>query len=270
MSPTPAHRGENTDLPDEILAVAKQIAVLIGGLPTTDIPIPRASWTVGEAAAHLGQANQLMAEIAAGRPTPYGDGTRAGLAEANAQALSEYTERDGAVLAERITDQAAAFIEATRARPATDAVPTPMGTMPLRGLSGYMLAHMLSHGSAIAIALRQAPLVQPHHVELMLPFIVATMPRLVDNAAVRDLNASFQLRVRGGSRFTVRFADGAATVSDRPEGPVDCTISADPASFFLLTAGLSSQWPLIARGKLRAWGRKPWLALRFLGFFAIP
>jgi hypothetical protein len=270
MVQAPHHLGESTELPDQIAAVAKRIADLIGPLPTTDIAIPGASWTVGEAAAHLAFANRLMAGIAGNRPSPYGDGTKAGLADANAQSLTEYTERNGAVLAEQITFHADAFIHAARLRPGTDVVDTPMGPLPVSVLSAYMLAHQLSHGSAIASALRKAPLVRPLHVQLVLPFIVATMPRLIDRAAVGDLGAGYEVRVRDVSRFTVLFADGAVTISDQPPRRVDCVISVDPVSFFLVAAGLSGQWSLIARGRLRAWGRRPWLALRFLRFFAIP
>jgi hypothetical protein len=270
MSQAPHQIGEGIELREQIAAVARRIADLIGPLPTTDIAIPGASWTVGEAAAHLAFANRLMSAIAGGRPSPYGDGTKAGLADANAQSLTEYTERDGAVLAQQVTFHADAFIQAARLRPGTHVVDTPMGPLPLSVLSAYMLAHLLSHGSAIASALRQAPLVRPRHVRLVLPFIVATMPRLVDRAAIGGLSAGYEVRVRGLSRFTVSFAGGAATVSDQPRRRVDCVISVDPVSFFLLAAGLSGQWSLIARGKLCAWGRRPWLALRFLRFFAIP
>ncbi|MEU4481716.1 hypothetical protein AB0F68_27175 [Micromonospora sp. NPDC023966] len=59
-----------------------------------------------------------------------------------------------------------------------------MGPMPPGVFGCYLLAHMLSHGSAIAAALRQPPIVRPRHVELILPFIHTTMPRIVQ-AAVR-------------------------------------------------------------------------------------
>jgi hypothetical protein len=265
-----APQGVDAELLDQIAAVAKQIADLVGPLPTTGIAIPGASWTVGEAAAHLALSNQLMAAIADGRPTPYGDGTKAGLADANAQSLAEYTEREAAVLAEQVTLHAEAFIQAARLRPGTDVVDTPMGPLPLSVLSAYMLAHSLSHGSAIASALRQAPLVRPRQVELVLPFIVATMPRLVDRAGVGDLRAAFELRIRGVARLTALVADGAVTISDQPQRRADCVISVDPVSFFLLAAGLTGQWSLVARGKLRVWGRRPWLAPRFPRFFAIP
>jgi hypothetical protein len=45
---------------------------------------------------------------------------------------------------------------------------------------------------------------------------------------------------------------------------------ADPAAFLLVGSGLRSQWGQIARGKLLTWGRKPWLALRFVSLFSPP
>jgi hypothetical protein len=264
------HATVDTAVIEQIVAVARRIAELTGSLPSTGIAIPGASWTVGEAAAHLVVANQLMTALAEGRPSPYGDGTKAGLADANAQSLSGYLERDGAVLAARLTDQADAFVEAARQRPATDVVDTPLGPLTVDLLSRYMLAHQLSHGTAIARAVRGAPLVRPQHVPLVLSFVLATMPRLVDRAALGDFRASYEVRVRGVARFTAVFGDGQATISDQRDRHVDCVISADPVSFFLLGAGLASQWPLIARGRLRAWGRRPWLALQFRRFFAIP
>ncbi|MBM0224331.1 maleylpyruvate isomerase N-terminal domain-containing protein [Micromonospora sp. ATA51] len=145
MAQTTADPTERGDLSGEILAVAGRLADLIGALPDADIPIPTpgAEWTVAEAAAHRAMANELMATIAAGRPATHGDGTKAGLAAANAQALSEDGERAPAVLAQRIAGQAAAFLEAARARPAAEVVDTPMGPMPLGVFGCYLLAHML-------------------------------------------------------------------------------------------------------------------------------
>lgn len=60
------------------------------------------------------------------------------------------------------------------------------------------------------------------------------------------------------------------TTGSVPSRRVDCHISADPVAFFLLGSGLASQWPLIARGKLMTWGRKPWLALKLASLFVSP
>ena len=45
--------------------------------------------------------------------------------------------------------------------------------------------------------------------------------------------------------------------------PVDCWISADPTAFLLVGYGRIGLWGPIARGRLVAGGRKPWLALRY-------
>jgi hypothetical protein len=53
-------------------------------------------------------------------------------------------------------------------------------------------------------------------------------------------------------------------------GDVDCRISADPVSLLEVLYGRESQWPAVLRGRLVAFGRKPWLAFglssRFSGF----
>ena len=47
-------------------------------------------------------------------------------------------------------------------------------------------------------------------------------------------------------------------------------ITADPVAFLLLGYGRISQWSPILRGKLRAGGRKPWLAMKFATLLASP
>jgi hypothetical protein len=89
------------------------------------------------------------------------------------------------------------------------------------------------------------------------------IPLTVDTAATAGLHAAYELRVRGGPRFVVRFHDGAATVEPPAARPVDCWISADPTALLLLGYGRTGPWGPIARGRLVGGGRRPWLALRF-------
>lgn len=80
-------------LADAIRTTAEDIAELLRGAPDTGAPVPGLTWTVGEVAAHLAQANALMAEVAAGCTHRHGDGTPQGIAEANERALAAYGER---------------------------------------------------------------------------------------------------------------------------------------------------------------------------------
>lgn len=271
MTQPSVQRAGSTELFSEIVGVAQQIAAMLEALPSTDIAIPHATWTVGEAAAHLAMANGHMAQIAADhKPDRYGDGTGAGLAEANRRALEVYDERDGAALARQIEQRAQLFVQAAQTRPAEDLVDTPLGSMRLGTLGGYLLAHMLSHGTAIADALRRPLPIRPSQVELMVPFLVGMMPVLARESAVAGVHLRYEVRLRGSVRFTALIADGTVTVDDPAARPIDCVISAEPVAFFLLAMGLRPQWPMIVTGKIRAWGRRPWLGPRFVGFFAFP
>jgi DinB family protein len=279
----------NPDVLHEITVVADQIAELVRGLAGAtanahrgaartraagagkDPRVPGSDWSVLETAAHLAVANGHFAEIAAGaNPARHGDGTKAGLATANALLLQRFPVRDAVRLADQITAAAGEFVRHAQARAAGDEVDTPLGAMTVEATCGYLLAHLLSHGCAVARAVHRPTLVRPDQVSLMVPFLLVAMPRLVDPAAVADLVARYELRLRGSIRLTVGFDRGAVTVVDADHLPVDCVISVDPTSFFLITAGLRRQWPLIAQGRLRAWGRRPWLGPRFAKYFSFP
>jgi putative sterol carrier protein len=76
--------------------------------------------------------------------------------------------------------------------------------------------------------------------------------------------------LRGGTRFAVRIDDGTAQVSAEPSQRPDCTIVSEPVTFFLLALGRCNPGAAIARGRILAWGRKPWLASGFPAYFIAP
>ncbi|MBF9066857.1 maleylpyruvate isomerase family mycothiol-dependent enzyme [Streptacidiphilus fuscans] len=263
------------ELHDAVLAAAEDIAALLRSGGEGTVPIPDAEWTVAEAAAHLVLANALMAEIAAGVDLPlYGDGTPGGIAAANAASLDAFPERDLAVLADGVVDQARAYVEAAGQRAGTEPVVTPMGPMVLDILGSYLLTHMLGHGWDMARALRRPHMVDRRRVELCLPFLFAAMPRVVVPDAVGDLNATFTLGLRGSrERWSARFTSGSLKVTPKavaPDGPSDCTIISEPVTFFLIALGRCSPWGAIARGRVLAWGRRPRLAAAFATYFRAP
>lgn len=262
---------------------AEDTAALLRSGADTTAPIPGAEWTVGEAAAHLALANALMASLARGEEHGYGDGTPAGLAAANEESLAAYPERDGAVLADEITRHTRAFTEAAAERAPDEPVLTPMGPMDMRTFGSYLLTHIMGHGYDIAVALGRPHMVDRKRVELTLPFFVNAMPRVVHPSA-KGHTARYRMKLWGGSGFTVTFTDGAADVrlesaeasgsgsgsGSEAAGPVDCTIRGEAVDFFLLALGRRNVWSVMGRGKVFAWGRKPWLAPRFPDLFVAP
>jgi hypothetical protein len=137
-------------------------------------------------------------------------------------------------------------------------------------LSSYILAHMLSHGTAIAFAVGRPTVVRPRHVELVLPFVAVALSRVVRPERIRGVRLRCGIQLSAGPRFTVAIADGTVAVEDGA-GPVDCTIWAEPVSYFLLTMGiLRHGLPLILAGKLRCGGHRPLAAMRFGRLFDVP
>ncbi|MFD9873214.1 maleylpyruvate isomerase family mycothiol-dependent enzyme [[Kitasatospora] papulosa] len=257
-------------LADALRATAEEIAQLLRRAPDTGAAVPGLVWTVGELAAHLAQANELMADVAAGRPRRHGDGTPEGIAAANEQALDAFAERRADPLAAMIVTRTEAYLEAVASHPAEETLLTPMGPMNRVVLGSYLLTHMLGHGFDLARALKRPHMVDRARARLTLPFLVEAMPRVADAAATAGLNARYAVRLWGGGRFGVTFTDGTATVGHAfPDRP-DCTISIEPVTFLLMALGRCSPAGAMARGRVLAWGRRPWLGPRFPEYFTAP
>ncbi len=235
----------------------------------TGAMLPRSQWTIAEAASHLVIAGRFFCDLAAGANAFYAEGTREALAQANASKLAAYTEHDGAKLADQLDEVARSFLAAAAARPGSMRVTTPMGAMDLDTLRSYLLAHTMLHGYPMARALGRRLRIPKSYVALGLPFLTTAMLTVVDALQVGELNASYLIHLRGGPRLRVSFDQGVLRVNE-PGRRVDCHLSADPVAFFLVAMGLQGQWSAIARGKMIAWGRKPWLAFRLVGYFAVP
>ncbi|MGW7043192.1 maleylpyruvate isomerase family mycothiol-dependent enzyme [Streptomyces avermitilis] len=249
---------------------AEEIAALLGRGADMGLGIPGSQWTVGQAAAHLAQANELMADIAAGRARSWGDGTPQSLAAANERALAAFGERGAEPLAAMIVAQADACVKALEESAAGATLLSPLGPMGPDVLGSYLLTHMLGHGYDLARALGRAHMIDRARVELTLPFLITVMPRVSDTARTAELSASYAIRLWGGGRFGVRVAGGAVSVGPRPPARPDCTILIEPVTFLLMALGRRGQGSAIARGRILAWGRRPWLAPRFPALFTAP
>ncbi|MEU6367026.1 maleylpyruvate isomerase family mycothiol-dependent enzyme [Streptomyces sp. NPDC046931] len=257
-----------------IRETAADIAALLRTVADTTVPVPDSEWTVGEAAAHLALANELMADLAAGRERPYGDGTPQSLAGANERSLAAFGEREAEPLAAMIVAQADGFLDAIARASADQAADrtlvTPLGPMDRSTLASYLLTHMLGHGYDLARALDRPHMIDRARVGLCLPFLLVAMERVVDAAASDGFTARYALRLRGGPAFGVTFTDGAVSVTSGPPDRPDCAILTEPVTFLLIALGRCDPWRAIARGRVLAWGRKPWLAPRFPTLFTAP
>jgi len=95
------------------------------------------------------------------------------------------------------------------------------------------------------------------------------MPGWVNPATAAGHTATYELRIRGGTTHFWAFRDGRFAIVDDLRRP-DVVMSADPVACLLVFYSRRSQWPEILRGRMLAWGRRPWLALSFVKRFHQP
>ncbi|MDT5069416.1 MAG: hypothetical protein QOK02_5571, partial [Mycobacterium sp.] len=191
-------------------------------------------------------------------------------AKVNARHLEEIPERDTNRLADMLDQAALAYIGVASCADPTADIATPNGLFIAPStMTSLLLGEQVVHGLDIARSAGRPWTITDDDAHLVIPGVLDIAPEYVRASRAVGVRVSYELRMRGGSRFRLALADGAATVTAAGE-KADCVITADPVAFLLLGYGRITQWPQIFRGRLRASGRKPWLALRFGSLLMTP
>lgn len=226
-------------------------------------------WDLTDVAAHLSHALDAVAAMAEGG---------GGLLE-DIWALSSLTERlvegelerDLSALAARIEASAARLISLTEAGDQSSTIAWLVQgiELPLAVLTCHALSELVVHGRDIAVAEGVRWVIPRSQAALILcgflfPVLGGLGGMMVDRQAATGVRATYDVRVRGGCRATMRFEDGELSVTPGPHtGRADCHLSVDPTAFLLVAWGRVGQWRAITSGQLLGWGRRPWLGLRF-------
>nr|WP_296064608.1 maleylpyruvate isomerase N-terminal domain-containing protein [uncultured Actinoplanes sp.] len=250
-------------------AAAPRAAAVIRAAGASGAPVPGLTWTVGETAAHLVNEFRDYAAYAQGsRKAAEGDRPSRLNAAANAAQLRADPDRELAGLADRLLPAVEGFLTV---EPPAGRVTVSNGiAMSWETMSSALLGELLVHGRDIARAGGQPWRIDRADALLVIEGVMTMVPQYLDERA--NLHASFELRLRGGPRYLVEVDGRKATAGLLPSTPAraDCWISADPEAFLLVGFGRVGQWGQIARGRLVAGGRKPWLATRFASLITGP
>jgi uncharacterized protein (TIGR03083 family) len=261
-------------------AAAGRGAALMASLPDLDRPVPRSEWTLADVAAHLvigfqgytdaalGEAERWRPHIAEG--TDFSERVRT----LNQRTLGGAPRLEPAAAGAAIEEAARLFLEATAGLDPALTLGTPWygdgAAVSLAAATALLLGEQLMHGRDVAHGLGRRWPITGDEATLVLEAMRAMIPLAVNPARAGRLTASYELRVGPLVRFVVRLADGRASVEESAGQAVDCRIAAQPVALLLVAYGRMSQWQAIARGRLMAWGRRPWLGPRFPGLFFKP
>lgn len=260
---------------DALRHAAVRVAELLRAVPNPTAAVPGLAWNVSETAAHmLGELRDYRSCVL-GQRHPEGlsadtETPTRRTALANTQQLVRFSERDLSQLAEMVPRAADDFLAASADLSPTARIPTPTGlAMTVSTMIPTLLGELVVHGLDIARAGGKRWEISRSDALIVLSGVLALLPDYVDRRHAADRNISYELRFRGGPRVRLTIRDGEASVEDA-KGNVDCWISADPVAFLLVGYGRAGQWGQIARGRMVAGGRKPWLATEFSRLITSP
>ena len=251
-----------------LAAVGRRLVRLLEAVSDPQAPTRGLTWTLGETSLHIAGGPAFYADYAGGRaqPEPTID-----LGPVFAQRMAAQPERTPSLLARQLEANTHRYLAETAELPATHPVPFFGGvTIELAAQSAILLGEFVIHGRDIARSIGRPWPIEAAHARLVIAAVTALLPRYVNQANAGEFTATYQIRLRGGPSFQVRFDRGTATVGPSQPGAADCRLTVDPVTFLLVTYGRRSQWPGILRGQLVAWGRRPWLGPRFQRLFVQP
>jgi hypothetical protein len=252
-------------------AVARS-AQLWRSVTDSGAPVPGLTWTVGQTAAHVvcdmrEYTETLTTHLHGGGAAPnIPDGSPARARTiVNHRQLSDVAQRDMRRLADMLEETAASYLAAASAVGCSEGVTllTADGlVLEPSVMTCLLLGEQLVHGLDIARAAHLPWSIRNDDALLVIPAALSLAPTYLRPSRSKKTNISFELRMRGGCRYRMAITHGTGVVTEAGE-KADCVITADPVAFLLIGFGRVPQFPQILRGKLRAGGRKPWLAAKF-------
>lgn len=225
-------------------------------------------WTIGDVSGHLTQVFEGYPVMASGGPSFVSDVDK--MPETYDAYLRDNPERDPRVLADRVERGLDEFLELARQMEPGTPISWHGGIeIPLVVLLAISVEESSLHGLDIAQAEKREWKIAPVDAEIGLKGLSVVVPHFLTPEG-RQAEASFRVKLRGNGAITFRFGGGALTVDSADEAPVDCRISATPVEFLLVGAGRMGQWGPIVKGKIAAYGRKPWLGLKLTQYLRNP
>lgn len=232
-------------------------------------------WDVTQVATHISHAIDAITAMTSGGGNLIAD--ISGLPMLSRVMLEGEGRRPLTEIADRIDASVARYLQAMEAAAATGDTTHSwliQGTqMRLSTLTCQVLNEVTVHGHDIAVAVGAPwPIDRTHAALILQGFVFPSLDTLGRAMVVQDKagDARFEVRLRGDGRAWFAFAGGDLSVERAPQGPVDCHLSVDPEAFLLVAWNRITQWSAMPKGKLLAWGKKPWLGLQLRSWLRNP
>jgi hypothetical protein len=126
------------------------------------------------------------------------------------------------------------------------------------------------HGCAISSALNHDFPVEPEHLEMLWPLVVAKYNQFVNLRSSKGVEGTVHVSVPGYLETTFKMENSYLTILPGAEGTADCRVEADPTHFFLVLIKMLSVPEAIDLGYIKTSGSNPFLFGRIMNAVDVP
>jgi hypothetical protein len=227
------------------------------------------TWTVQQLGAHLASSATAYREVIEGAPTPYL--TVEDRVATNQQRLAPYASMELKAQADHIDAEMNRLLVPLRSR-GDDGVISWLGGigLPATAFAGTMIGEFTFHGLDLARTAGVHWKIECNEIFAVVDFFNVATPHFVDHDAAKGVEATFEVRYRGYDTATFAFRDGNLAVTPGAASRADVRMSVDPIWFLEICYGRTGLAKGVVTGRTVAWGRRPWLALKFASYFESP
>lgn len=220
-------------------------------------------WTVTDLAVHLAIGADIYQGMLQGIASPYQRFDD--FAKQSDRFLETFDgDRSLPVLAARLEESTGQLRQELMTAPPDQSLPWHAGIpVPLSTLAATFLGELVVHGLDLARASNQKWDIDPSHASAIFWGLLPVVPHYLDRQAAANVDAVYELRIQGVPAVHLAFRRGDLAITESSETAADCRIRAEPVTWLLTSYGRVSPLRGALTGRIRASGRKPWLAFAF-------
>jgi len=191
------------------------------------------------------------------------------MARTNSEDLLRFPERRLEILAHLLSEETARFLVALGADGARP-LHWPLYETQAKWAMGGYLGELLVHGLNLARARQRRWPIRAEQAVAVFDGLIPALPAFARPSVAARATGVYHIHLRGGPHYTLEVKAGDMRVDFGRPQRAQLHVSADPLAYLLVGYGRVSRWSAPARGKILAWGTRPWLALRLANLIEQP